>query len=51
MTSCRVVNDDKSMIPLEPIWMGMKVAIYTSMKNIFQNVEGCRDGSAKNHTN
>ena len=23
--------------------------MYTSMKNISKNVEGCRDGSAKNH--
>ena len=28
VTYCRVVKDDKSMMPLEPTWMGMKVAIY-----------------------
>ena len=28
VTSCRVVKDDKSIMPLEPTWMGMKVAIY-----------------------
>ena len=27
------------------------INIITSIKNIFKNVEGCRDGSAKNHRN
>ena len=27
VTSCRVIKDDKSMMPLGPTWMGMKVAI------------------------
>ena len=29
----------------------LHATVFTSMKNIFQNVKGCRDGSAKNHTN
>ena len=49
LKTVHLFNEDNNILCHCTIVQGKRVQ--TSNKNIFKNVEGCRDGSAKNHRN